>query len=203
MNEIMKRVTVIANKSQVAIVICAMLASGCATEDMQLRSLRRDIPTTLVAHYNDSGEAYVDERNIFFLPLLLSEDGFVSKTADGFQAQTENSFLFGLLLWLDESSEYDSAGRLLEYEGNASLLTLVSQRVEIHRDNGVLNEGGGWSILWGAFGFREKPTGERTAIVLWIPVPAGQAARPAMAQNSSCDATNATKTLPHKTIKPY
>jgi hypothetical protein len=158
-----------------------MVGSGCSSTSMELRTLDQDIPAALVAQYNKaSDKAYVDEGKTIVLPLLYHYEQYVSKTATGFQAKAQGGMPLGLLFGSHEASDFGQDGRLMEYRGDGTLLTglLLSQNEELKRTNDTLCEGGGWSLLWGAIGFRERTTGERSITLLWLPIPVGRAPRP-------------------------
>jgi hypothetical protein len=157
-----------------------MIGSGCSSTSLKMRAMDQDIPAALVAQYNVSNKAYVDEGKTFILPLLYHYEEYVSKTPNGFQARGQGGVPLGLLFWSHETSDFGQDGRLMEYRGQGALLTglLLSQKEELKRTNGTLCEGGGWSILWGAVGFRERTTGERSITLLWLPIPVGRAPRP-------------------------
>lgn len=160
--------------------LCVMVGSGCSSTSMKLRAMDQDLPATLVAEYKASDKAYVDEGKTICLPLLLSKEEYVAKTTTGFQAKRQGGLPLGLLLWSDEASDFGQDGHLMEYKGRAAFLTglLLSQSGELKRNNDTLREGGGWSILWGAIGFRERATGERSVTLLWLPIPVGRTPRP-------------------------
>lgn len=157
-----------------------VIGSGCSSTSMKLRALDQDIPAALVAQYKVSDKAYVDEGKTILLPLLYHYEEYVSKTSNGFQGKGQGGMPLGLLLWSHETSDFGQDGRLMEYKGTAAFLTglLLSQNGELKRTNDTLCEGGGWSILWGAIGFRERATGERSVTLLWLPIPVGRAPRP-------------------------
>lgn len=156
-----------------------MVGSGCSSTSMRLRAMDQDIPAALVAQYKASHEAYVDEGTITILPLLYTYRGYVSKTTNGFQAEGQGGLPLGLLIWSKEAADFGQDGRLVEYREVGTLLTglLLGTETELKRTHDTLSDGGGWSVLWGAIGFRERCSGERSVTLLWLPIPVGRASR--------------------------
>jgi len=165
-----ERIMKIANGLAAALAV--LLLSGCAHSRMAFRDLDGDIPSPLVARYAASDRAYADEGATLLFPVLHANE-YVAKTGAGFQAARKTGLLFGLLLASDKMSHFDPVGQLLEYTGRGWVLTglVAHYRVDLRRAGGVARESGGWSVLWGAVGYRERPDGERTLTLLWIPIP--------------------------------
>ena len=151
---------------------------------MVLKQLDEDIPSPLVQRYGQSQTAYADEGKLVCLPLLIVAQDHVARTGAGFQGSERFHMGLGLLLSESASADYDPSGRLLRFESRADLvaglaLTWTASRLRVGSD---FREGGGWSILWGALGFEEKPLGERRLSFLWIPIRMNREAHASAAQ---------------------
>ncbi len=148
--------------------ICLAFA-GCKSTEMTLKDYNRSIPPALVKEYNESGKAYVDEGEYLNLPLLMKEDEYIVKEKDGFRLYS-NSNWAGLLADKTVHSDFDSQGKLLDYESYKHFLTplFFRKKYSFSYRSGRKQSSKSVRFLFGAFGLERKAHQETELIFLWL-----------------------------------